>query len=145
MHERGFKRWVVLGALASASWLASACGALPQQAGNSSYSPGFVRGTSPLEGGYNGTIKDIPDSIDPRTLQAQGTQSRSLAFDLGARALLKQQAELGVGGSGSTVEGQGPEPRMIGPLNDKPAALSIPGETLEPPGAKKPQPVNGRW
>lgn len=129
MHDRGFKRWVVLGALASASWLASACGVLPQQAGNDSYAPGFVRAPSPRAGGFNGTIKDIPTSIDPRTLQAQGTQNRSLPYDPGELALLKRQGELGVGGSGSTVEGQGPELEQIEPMNEKPASLSVPGET----------------
>ncbi|MFL5359169.1 hypothetical protein [Archangium sp.] len=144
MHDRGFKRWVVLGALASASWLASACGALPQQAGNDSFSPGFVRGSSPQESGNNGTIKDLPTSIDPRTPQAQGTPNRSLPYDPGEMALLKQSGELGLGGSGSTVEGQGPEMKQIEPANDKPAAESVPGETLEPAGANKPLPRNGR-
>jgi hypothetical protein len=144
MHDRGFKRWVVLGALASASWLASACGALPQQAGNDSFSPGFVRGPSPQEGSFNGTIRDIPTSIDPRTPQAQGTPNRSLAYDSGELALLKQSGELGLGGSGSTVEGQGPEMKQIEPVNEKPASLTIPGETQEPAGANKPLPQNGR-
>lgn len=135
MHDRGFKRWVVLGALASASWLASACGVLPQQAGNDSFSPGFVRDPSPTKGGFNGTIKENPTSIDPRTPQAQGTQNRSLPYDPGQLAVLKQQGEAGVGGSGSPVQGQSPEMKMLEPANDKPASLSVPGATLETPGA----------
>lgn len=145
MHDRGFKRWVVLGVLASASWLATACGSLPQQPGNESFSPGFVREPGPMQGGFNGTIKDNPTSIDPRTPEAQGTPGRSLAYDPGERAVRKQQGELGLGGSGSTVEGQGPELRMIEPINEKPASMSIPGERLEPMGAKaRPRPGSGR-
>ena len=70
MHDSGFKRWMVLGALASASWLVSACGALPQQGNTYAVAPGFVRPAE--QAGYNGTIRDIPTSIDPRTPEADG-------------------------------------------------------------------------
>ncbi|QRK09851.1 hypothetical protein JQX13_07005 [Archangium violaceum] len=132
MHDRGFKRWGVLGALASAAWLVSACESA-QHPGNESFSPGFVR--NPVQVGYNGTIKDIPTSIDPRTPQAEGTPGRSLPFDLGERALIEQRRQQGMGGSGAAYEAQGPESTMIAPANDEPAARSLPGENLEPADA----------
>lgn len=88
-----------MGALVSASWLVTACGVLPQQAGNESYEPGFVR-RGPAQAGYNGTIQDIPTSIDPRTPRTQGTPGRSLALDAGERALREQQQGLGGSGAG---------------------------------------------
>ncbi|MFY0571603.1 hypothetical protein ACN28E_48340 [Archangium lansingense] len=115
MHDSGFKRWMVLGALASASWLVSACGALPQQGNTYAVAPGFVRPAE--QAGYNGTIRDIPTSIDPRTPEADGVQGRSLRMDAGERALLG--AEQGLGGSGSTPPAQGPEG---GPLYEETGA-----------------------
>lgn len=105
MHD-GFKRWIRLGALAAASGWMVACGALPQQAGNESYNPGFVR--SPEQAGYNGTIQDIPTSIDPRTPEAQGTPGRSLLLDPGERALLEALGE-GSRDDGSIYGGSGSE------------------------------------
>ncbi|PTL81401.1 hypothetical protein [Vitiosangium sp. GDMCC 1.1324] len=127
MHDRGFKRWWVVGALASASWLVAACGALPRTGGNYEVPPGFVR--EPSLAGYNGTIRDIPDSIDPRTPDKNGTQGRSLRMDAGERALLQRLGETGLGGSGAAGKG-------VGPSNEKPAAQSLPGETREPSGQK---------
>ncbi|HEX8822966.1 MAG TPA: hypothetical protein VF794_23765, partial [Archangium sp.] len=106
MHN-GFKRWMVWGALASASWWVAACGALPQQAGNESYKPGAVEKKSGAEAGYNGTIKDIPTSIDPRTPKTNGTPGRSLAMDPGEQALLESR---GLGGSGSSSTPPAPAP-----------------------------------
>nr|AYM53849.1 hypothetical protein [Archangium sp.] len=106
MHDSGFKRWMVWGGLASASWLVSACGALPKQGDTYVVAPGFAR--SPAQSGYNGTIRDNPTSIDPRTPEAQGTQGRSLLMDPGERALLEAQGGA-MGGSGSTPPAQGPE------------------------------------
>ncbi|OJT19660.1 hypothetical protein BO221_35455 [Archangium sp. Cb G35] len=122
MHDSGFKRWMVLGVLASASWLVSACGSLPQQ-GTYEVAPGFAR--SPAQSGYNGTIQDIPTSIDPRTPEAQGTQGRSLLLDPGERALLETQGGA-VGGSGSTPPAQGPEG---GPLYEE---LGTEGSVIAP-------------
>jgi hypothetical protein len=104
MRDSGFKRWVVLGVLVSASGWVAACGLLPQQPGNESYAPGFDR--SPELSGYNGTIQDLPTSIDPRTPETSGTPGRSLAMDPGERALLESR---GMGGSGSTPPAQGSE------------------------------------
>jgi len=133
MHDSGFKRWVVLGALASASWLVTACGALPKQGDTYEVAPGFAR--SPAQTGYNGTIRDIPTSIDPRTPEAQGTPGRSLLLDPGERALLEAQGSA-MGGSGSTPPAPGPEGgplyeelgaqgSSIAPSNEVPAAQSV--------------------
>jgi hypothetical protein len=127
MHDSGFRRWVVLGVLASASWLVAACGVLPQNAGNSTFRPGLVH--DPAQSGYNGTIKDLPTSIDPRTPQTFGTQGRSLTMDLGERALLQQQ---GMGGSG----------QVSTPSREEPAAESLPGksdQSTETPRPKHPE------
>ncbi|WNG61336.1 hypothetical protein F0U59_46495 [Archangium gephyra] len=132
MHDSGFRRWMVWGVLASASWLVSACGSLPQQ-GTYEVAPGFAR--SPAQSGYNGTIQDNPTSIDPRTPEAQGTQGRSLRMDPGERALLEAQGEA-MGGSGTTLSapapGGGPlyeelgaEGNAIAPSNEVPSSQSV--------------------
>jgi hypothetical protein len=134
MHN-GFKRWVVVGALVSASWWVAACGVLPQQAGNSSYAPGSAQVQNPAHAGYNGTIKDIPTSIDPRTPKTSGTPGRSLAMDPGERALLESR---GMGGSGSSstppapgpeggpqYEELGAEGSIIAPSRELPAAQGM--------------------
>ncbi|HEX5754455.1 MAG TPA: hypothetical protein VFZ09_50190 [Archangium sp.] len=134
MHDSGFRRWVVMGALASASWLVSACGALPQQGNTYEVAPGFAR--TPQLSGYNGTIQDNPTSIDPRTPEAQGTPGRSLRMDPGERALLQSQGGAAMGGSGSTPPAPGPaggplyeelgaEGSAIAPSNDVPAAQGV--------------------
>ncbi|WP_257453459.1 hypothetical protein [Archangium lipolyticum] len=137
MHDRGFRRWVVLGALTSASWLVAACGLLPQQPGNDSFEPGQVR--DPALAGYNGTIKDIPTSIDPRTPQTDGTQGRSLLMDSGERALREQRGEEGVGGGGpAPVPGsplymnQGAQGGALRPSRELPAAQVPPMKSSEP-------------
>jgi hypothetical protein len=134
MHDSGFRRWGVLGALASASWLVMACGALPQQPGNDSYAPGLVRG--PAQAGYNGTIRDIPTSIDPRTPQTDGVSGRTLPMDLGERALRQQQ---GVGGSGPAPVPGSPMYMNLGalggalrPSRELPAAQVPPMKSSEP-------------
>ncbi len=140
MHESGFRRWVVWGALVSASWLMPACGLLPQQPGNESYSPGFAR--NPAQAGYNGTIKDLGSSIDPRTPQTEGTPGRSLLMDAGERALFEQQQGRGGSGPASTSSPEsgplypelGAEGGLGDPTRKRPAAQSIPGQT-EPSGA----------
>ena len=130
MHDRGFKRWVVLGALASASWLFPACQSAQQPGNSFEVEPGFKR--SPELSGYNGTIQDIHSSIDPRTPEAQGTPGRSLFLDPGERALLEAQGGA-MGGSGSTPPAPGPEG---GPLYDElGAAGSIIAPSRELPAA----------
>lgn len=134
MRDSGFKRWVVLGVLASASWLGAACGNLPQNAGNESYNPGFERGPEQTRALYNGTIKDLPTSIDPRTPDKAGTTGRSLAMDPGEQALNDMRG--GMGGSGSTPPAPGPEGgahyeglgsmgSVIAPSREFPAALGM--------------------
>ena len=139
MHDSGFRRWVVMGVLASASWLVAACGALPQQPGNESFAPGGER--TPAQTGYNGTIKDIPTSIDPRTPEKEGTTGRSLAMDNGERALLEQQGMGGSGpaaiyypGRGPAYEGMGAHGSLYDPTRQRPAAESIPGQATERSG-----------
>lgn len=99
MHDSGWRRWWKMGALVSASWLVVACSRLPQQPGNESFRPGLVR-ENPAQAGYNGTIKDLKSSIDPRTPDKEGTPGRSLPWDPGERALMEQQQGLGGSGSG---------------------------------------------
>ncbi|QRK10922.1 hypothetical protein JQX13_13115 [Archangium violaceum] len=131
MHDSGSRRWRVAGVLVSASWLVTACGVLPQNPGNESYSPGSPRG--PEQAGYNGTIQDIPTSIDPRTPEAAGTPGRSLAMDPGERALLESRGT-GGGGQGEDVVLEavpGVEGRRSGSLyggSGAEGAAPIPGE-----------------
>jgi hypothetical protein len=108
MHDRRLKRWVVLGVLASASGWMAACGKLPQQPGNESYNPGFERSPEQTRALYNGTIQDIPTSIDPRTPDKAGTPGRSLAMDPGEQALIEMRGGA-VGGSGTVPPAPGPE------------------------------------
>jgi len=132
MHDSGFKRWMVWGALASASWLVSACGVLPKQGDTFEVAPGFTR--SPAQTGYNGTIKDIPTSIDPRTAEAKGTPGRSLLLDPGERARLEAQGAMGGSGSappapgpegGPQYEELGAEGSVIAPSRELPASQSV--------------------
>jgi hypothetical protein len=135
MHDGGFRRWVMVGALASASWLGAACGGLPQNAGNETFNPGQVR--DPAQSGYNGTIKDLPTSIDPRTPQTDGTPGRSLAMDPGERALREQQ---GLGGSGEISRDleRGADGNLDNPSRQEPAAHSLPGKSDRPATTPKP-------
>jgi hypothetical protein len=145
MHDRRFKRWVVVGVLASASWLGAACGKLPQNAGNESYNVGFERSPEQTQALYNGTIKDIPTSIDPRTPDKAGTPGRSVAMDPGEQALLEMRGEA-VGGSGSTPPAPGPEGGVqyeglgsmgsaIAPSREFPAALGMDNDRPTNPNA----------
>jgi hypothetical protein len=121
----------MMGALVSASWLVTACGVLPQNAGNESYRPGFVR-ESPAEAGYNGTIQHLPTSIDPRTPEKEGTSGRSLPMDLGERALMEQQ---GLGGSGA-AQGAGPKYGQpgVGDMNTAPSRQAPASQTTADEG-----------
>lgn len=126
MHDKGFRRWVTLGVVASASWLVTACGALPRSGGDYEVQPGFVR--NPASEGYNGTIQQLHSSIDPRTPQTDGTPGRSLPVDLGEKSLFQQQ---GRGGSGSMYREGSAEYGLTSP-HQRPAALSVPGEAVSP-------------
>jgi hypothetical protein len=145
MHDRGFKRWVVLGALASASWLVSACQSAQQPGNTYEAAPGFQRSPEQARTLYNGTIRDIPTSIDPRTPETQGTPGRSLLLDPGERALLDAQGGA-MGGSGSTPPAPGPEGgplydqlgaegSVIAPSNEVPAAHSVGNDRPTNPNA----------
>jgi hypothetical protein len=114
-----------------------ACGALPQQPGNDSYEPGLVRG--PAQAGYNGTIRDLPTSIDPRTPRTDGMSGRSLPMDLGERALRQQQGETGTGGGGPApipgspmYMGLGAYGGALRPSRELPAAQVPPMKSSEP-------------
>jgi hypothetical protein len=143
MHKSGLSRWVLRGVLVSAAVGAMACSRLPQQAGNASFRPGFARGPEmPL---YNGTIADIPSSIDPRTPQTEGTPNRSLMMDRGQMAMLSPQLRgEGIGGSGmpaplpsetafTTVGTMG---AVIAPSNQLPAAMTLPMSDNGPVGGR---------
>ncbi|WNG30633.1 hypothetical protein F0U62_46425 [Cystobacter fuscus] len=140
MRNDGFK-WMVWGVLASAAAGVVGCAKLPQQAGNDTYQPGFTR--DPKVSLYNGTIQQIPTSIDPRTPDKQGTPNRSLLMDPGERALLGQRQskneELGMGGSGpAPLPGTTPYLNLgatgsvIAPSNQMPAAQSLPSGSDQP-------------
>jgi|GEM_PF-5833795 len=137
MRHVGLKKWMTWGVLASAVGGLAACSELPQQAGNSTYHKGFTRGPDmPL---HNGTIVDNPTSIDPRTLEKQGTANRSLPLDAGERALRERQGTLGYGGSGpaptpgmTPYKSLGAEGSVIVPSSQLPASQAIPGRTPDP-------------
>lgn len=144
MRQGDFKTWMKWGLLAAAVGTLGGCAELPQNAGNGTYKKGFVRGPDmPL---YNGTIEDIPTSIDPRTPDKQGTPNRSLAMDLGERALLEQREGRrygsGVGGYGGSgpaptpgmtpYKSLGAEGSMIAPSTQLPASQSVIGTETEP-------------
>jgi hypothetical protein len=136
MHDNGFRRWVMLGALAAASWQVAACGVLPEYPGNETYRPGLVR--SPAQSGYNGTIQDIPTSIDPRTPQTAGAQGRSLRMDPGQRALLEQQGQGGSGLGGTASQQPGAGGSLYTPTRQEPATQTLPGKIDRPSAAPHP-------
>lgn len=141
MHKSGLSRWVVRGVLVSAALGVVACGRLPQQAGNQSFHPGFAQSERPM---YNGTIADIPTSIDPRTPEKSGTPNRSLRLDRGQQAMLAPQLRgEGVGGSGpaplpsgTSYETLGTAGSAIAPSNQLPAAMSLPMNDTGPVGGR---------
>jgi hypothetical protein len=102
------------GALVAVSGMALACEGLPRNPGEFTIQPGQKR--SPEQAGYNGTIQDIPTSIDPRTPETDGTPGRSLAVDLGMQRMegtgsgtggMAEDAAI-YGGSGEAGSAQGP-------------------------------------
>ncbi|XXF77321.1 hypothetical protein P2318_30360 [Myxococcaceae bacterium GXIMD 01537] len=113
MAGSGSRRWVGLGALASALALGSACGILPETGGYDPRTPpenifGGIR-ISPEQirerqlstnRGFNGTIQDIGSSIDPRTAAKAGEQGNSLPVDLAWRKAEVPKTQEGTGGSG---------------------------------------------
>jgi hypothetical protein len=144
MRQNNSRKWMTWGVLAAAVGLLGGCTKLPQGAGNGTYHKGFVRGPDmPL---YNGTIADIPTSIDPRTPDKQGTPNNSLAMDPGERALLEQREgrkiTSGVGGYGGSgpaptpgmtpYKSLGAEGSMIAPSSQLPASQSLIGTETEP-------------
>jgi hypothetical protein len=140
MRNNGFK-WMVWGVLASAAAGVVGCAKLPQQAGNDTYQPGFTR--DPKVSLYNGTIQQLPTSIDPRTPDKQGTPNRTLLMDAGERALRGERQskneEIGMGGSGpSPLPGTTPYLNLgatgsvIAPTNQMPAAQSLPSGSDQP-------------
>jgi hypothetical protein len=73
-------------------------------------------GQNSTDRGYNGTIRDIGSSIDPRTPENEGTPDRSLSEDLAWTRL--RQSMQGVGGGGAALGG---DPAMDGVGNQGPA------------------------
>ncbi|MET0406123.1 MAG: hypothetical protein ABW123_27140 [Cystobacter sp.] len=141
MHGKGFKWGMVAAAVAGLV----GCGELPQQAGNDTYQRGFTR--SPDVRLYNGTIEQLPTSIDPRTPDKQGTPERSLRMDPGERALLERTvpgaSEQGTGGSGpapspstSPYLNLGAAGSVISPSNQVPAAQSLPDNATQSRSAR---------
>jgi hypothetical protein len=121
-----------MGVLVSAAWLMTACNSLPQQPGNESYRPGFVR--DPAQSGYNGTIKDLRSSIDPRTPDKEGTPGRSLPMDVGEQALMEQQQ--GLGGSGAGAGPKYGETTGAGDLDTAPSGPEQQDTTGGPPAKR---------
>jgi hypothetical protein len=101
------------GVLVAASGMALACKGV-QQGGDYEIPPGQKR--TPAQAGYNGTIQDIPTSIDPRTPETDGTPGRSLEVDLGTQRMEGSGSGTGgmaddaaaYGGSGEVGSAQGP-------------------------------------
>jgi hypothetical protein len=115
MRQRSFRGWKVFGGLAAVAWLGVGCGRLPQTGGQRPDDPPeTILGTELLheppgfytrfqyspDRGYNGTIKSIGSSIDPRTPQKQGKQGQSRLLDVTGRPA-PATPDLGIGGSGS--------------------------------------------
>jgi len=124
MKFNGLRRWVGLGALASAALGGSACGVAPQMGGGDvRQAPRTFFGAArekpeqgqerplPTDRGYNGTIADVGSSIDPRTPEKDGVRNRSLPADLAWQKMGQRQNQQGLGGSGSQSyeEELGPE------------------------------------
>lgn len=130
MTFSGLRRWVGLGALASATLLGAACGPIldsggermnkpPQNFfGQFRASPDEIRATqNSTNRGYNGTIKDLGSSIDPRTPEKDGTPGRSLPEDLAWRRM-GQGGDQAMGGSGpgGTLGEQQPSQENLEPM-----------------------------
>jgi hypothetical protein len=114
MKFSGLRRWMGLGALAGAALVAAACGEIPRMGGDDPHEPRENFFGAPREAkekiverqlatdrGYNGTIRDVGSSIDPRTPEKAGVQGRSLPADLAWQ-------RAGQGGSGPATPGSPP-------------------------------------
>ncbi len=144
MHDSGWRRLRMWGVLVAASGMATACGILehfPRNPGEYVVPPSQQR--TPEQLGYNGTIRDIPTSIDPRTPEKDGTMGRSLEVDLGVQRMEGPGSGTGglaedsaaYGGSGEVgsaktptpgspsgsphTDGQEPDARMDAPGNQQ--------------------------
>jgi hypothetical protein len=133
MRERSWRRWSQASVVAVGMLLGAGCGGLPETGGKQ---PGQERGnvfaqrldqapalknmeggeqkeqlppwTMPAGRGYNGTIRQIGSSIDPRTPQTDGQQAASVWDDPGK---MMQDRYSGRGGAtySPTTEGLGGE------------------------------------
>ena len=141
MHDSGWRRLRMWGVLVAASGMALACNALPRNPGEYVIPPTQER--TPEQLGYNGTIQDIPTSIDPRTPEKDGAMGRSLPVDLGSQRMEGTGSGTGgmaedsaaYGGSGEVgspqkptrespsgsphTDGQEPDARMDAPGNQQ--------------------------
>lgn len=94
---RGGAGWVWMRRLALVGLACVGCEWLPRTGGDWEQAP---PGSPATRGaGYNGTIKDLPTSIDPRTPENEGTPGRSLQEDLAE--VRGRQPATGQGGSGA--------------------------------------------
>ncbi|MDC0713080.1 hypothetical protein POL68_31750 [Stigmatella sp. ncwal1] len=116
MNRKGFRRWVGLGGLVTATLLGVGCGGLPESGGKQPDEPKMNVFKGPLRHvpetyysdyqlsryrGFNGTIADVGSSIDPRTPQKAGTLGRSRLEDVTGRPAPSTTLDQGIGGSGN--------------------------------------------
>lgn len=127
MKFKSLWKWGGVGALSSAALLGVACGVVPEMGGDqpdklSENFFGAIR--HPVEEirehqlttnrGYNGTIKDLGSSIDPRTPETAGTPGRSLPEDLAWRMVgVPQGGQEATGGAGSGGQALPAEPQPL--------------------------------
>ncbi|WP_224361554.1 hypothetical protein [Hyalangium versicolor] len=124
MRQSGFRVWKVFGGLAAVALLSSACGYLPMTGGKRPDDPpqrfwGNAEHHKPPDfyskfqyspdRGYNGTIRDLGSSIDPRTPEKAGAFGKSRMLDVTGRPAPESPSLSGYGGSGSAGYEHSPE------------------------------------
>lgn len=74
----GWRRYAVRIILGAAVLLGPSCQCLPPTGGDWERNP--LQPRTPQEAGFNGTINDVPTSIDPRTRETDGARGRSIPY-----------------------------------------------------------------